>query len=87
METHIPPRLLSDHDKQEIIKCSMVNLGRLLAIGMELHFYRETDDAPTRLDITYPDGTVTHAQFVGCSPVYRVPMVRAVNAVLNELEG
>lgn len=78
METHIPPRLLSDHDKQEIIKCSMVNLGRLLAVGMELYFYRETDDAPTRLDITYPDGTVTHAQFVGCSPVYRVPMVRAV---------
>ncbi len=87
MATHIPPSLLSDHDKREIIKCSMVNLGRLLAIGMRLHFYREADDAPTRLDITWPDGTVTNAQFVGCSPVYRVPMVQAVDAVLNESEG
>ena len=89
MATHVHPRLLTENEKREVLKCSMVNLGRLLAESMELHFYREPGaaaDAPVRLDIRWPDATVTTAQFAGCSPVYRVPMVAAVDAVLDELE-
>lgn len=89
MATHVPPRLLTEDEKREVIKCSIVNLGRLLAQGMELHFYREDGaaaDAPVRLDVHWPDGTATTAQFVGCSPVHRVPMVAAVDAMLDELE-
>lgn len=80
-------RFVSDDEKKEIIQASMVNIGRLLALGMELRFYREHDEANARMDIKWPDGTTTTAKFNGCSPVYRVPMVNAVDAVLDELGG
>ncbi|CAM5459270.1 hypothetical protein TMEC54S_03516 [Thauera mechernichensis] len=87
MTIQISPRALTDSEKQEIIKCSIVNLGRLLADGMELYFYREGPGAPARLEMAWPDGTDTTVEFVGCSPVYSMPMVAAVNAAVDELRG
>lgn len=81
------PHDFPNSQKKEIIKCSIVNLGRLLADGMELYFYREGPGAPARLEIAWPDGTDTTVEFVGCSPVYSVPMIAAVNAAVDELRG
>ncbi|MFT3759021.1 hypothetical protein [Thauera sp.] len=79
-------RFVTDHEKAEIIRASMLNLGRLLALDMELRFYRTAAAGPVHMDITWPDGTTLSAKFTGCSPVYHVPMVNAVDGVLDELE-
>lgn len=80
-------RFVTDDEKRQIIQASILNLGRLLAYDMELRFYRNDDDGPVFMDITWPNGGVLTAQFVGCSPVYHVPMVNAIDGVLDELEA
>lgn len=87
MATTTQPNMISDSERAALLSASLVNVGRLLALGMSIRFYREHDAADTRIDFTWPDGTVTKTQVIGCSPLFRVPMAEAVNVLLDEVEG
>ncbi len=69
---------MTDAEKIEVLKACLVNIGRLLPVGAEIHFFREEGDPRARMQIVYSDGAVEEAVFVGCSPIYKVPTVEAV---------
>lgn len=63
---------MTDEVKAAVLKASLLNIGRLLPPGTEVHFYRDDGDPRTRMQICYSDGTNTEYAFVGHGPVFDV---------------
>lgn len=78
--------VVSEAEKKELLSASLVNIGRLLARDMEVRFYRLPGDADARMELTWPDGSTTESMVIGCSPLYPVRMVEAVDAVFDKME-
>jgi len=65
---------MDDLEKKAVIRASMLNLGRLLAVGMEVRFYRAAGDPRPRMRIMV-DGSTTEYAFTTHQPIYLVPVV------------
>lgn len=79
---------LTIEEMTEALRCSMINVGRLLPQGMSISFYRGSDDGAgpeTRMNVLWPDGTATEVRVKGCTPIHIVPAVQAIAGV--EAEG
>ncbi len=79
---------LTIEEMTEALRCSMINVGRLLPDGMGISFCRGRDDGgvpETRISVMWPDGKLTEVRVKGCSPIHIVPFVQAVDGV--EVEG
>lgn len=63
---------MTDEVKTAVLKASLLNIGRLLPPGTEVHFYQDGADQRTRMQICYSDGTNTEYAFVGHGPVFDV---------------
>lgn len=64
----------NDAFKIEVLKASLLNIGRLLPEGMSITFTHDPG-AMTTMEQTFPDGQVVNAIFTGFSPIYSVPVV------------
>jgi hypothetical protein len=71
---------MDDAEKIRILEASIVNLGRLLPVGMEVRFHYLPDDVMPHVTITYPDGQVTEGRFTTRNPIFHLPKVDAQHA-------
>ncbi len=76
---------MTDLEKQEVLKASLINIGRLLPPGTEIHFFREAGDPRARMQLCSADGTNTDYAFVGHGPIFNVPTVEASSPHPNPL--
>lgn len=71
----VSTRPISDAEKAAVVRASMLNLGRLLPVGMEVRFGRADGDPLPRMTVTTPDGETTEYAFTTHQPIYLVPAV------------
>lgn len=64
---------MTDAEKIDVLKASLLNIGRLLPANMEVYFYHEGDDPRARMQICHADGTNTEYAFVSHEPIYQFP--------------
>lgn len=72
---------MTDLEKQEVLKASLLNIARLLPAEMEIHFFREAGDPRARMQLCYADGTNTDYAFVGHGPIFNVPTLEVSSHV------
>jgi hypothetical protein len=63
--------VLTDAEKTEILRASMLNIGRLLPAGMEVNFFREEGDPRARMQIYNSEGTHTEYAFSDHGPLFK----------------
>lgn len=74
--------------KVDVLRLTMLNLGRLLPPGMELHFFHQEGNEPfATAELWYPDGSTQVMRFTGHSPIYTVPEINAEVLNLTDLGG
>lgn len=77
-----------DAIKVEVLRLSIINLGRLLPPGMELHFFHQEGNEPfAAAELWYPDGSTQVMRFTGHSPIYTVPEINAEVLNHSDFEG
>lgn len=64
-----------DKLKLDILRASLLNIGRLLPDNMTATFDRS--GGITTLDQVFPDGSVSNYVFTGHTPIYGIPVVPA----------
>lgn len=67
---------MDDQEKLNVLKASILNIGRLIPEGMSITFYRDPGEMAT-LEQTFPDGQLVTAAFTGHTPIYDIPVVPA----------
>jgi hypothetical protein len=72
----MPERQLTDAEQTELLRVSLLNIGRLLPEGMQVCFTRDPGCAAV-LELIMPDGQTTSAIFRSASPLYAVPAAPA----------
>lgn len=64
---------MTDAEKAELLRVSLLNIGRMLPPGVEISFYYVEDNSYPHMEICYPDGKCTLAKFTSHSPVFKIP--------------
>lgn len=82
-EKRISEATLTEAEKAVVLKASIQNVGRLLPKGMSITFDHLSPTGGTLLEMQFPNGATTLAEFVGCSPIHMVPFVCAVDEMLE----
>lgn len=75
---------VDDRLKVDILRASIVNIGRLLPDRMSIAFTRL--DAVTMLKQVFPDGETQDCIFTGHTPIYAVPVVPALRSLPEDLQ-
>ncbi len=75
---------VDDKLKVDILRASIVNIGRLLPDRMSIAFTRL--DAVTMLKQVFPDGEIQDCVFTGHTPIYAVPVVPALRNLAEDLQ-
>lgn len=75
---------VDDRLKVDILRASIVNIGRLLPDRMSIAFTRL--DAVTMLKQVFPDGESQDCIFTGHTPIYAVPVVPALRKLPEDLQ-
>lgn len=76
---------VDDKLKVDILRASILNIGRLLPDRMSIAFTRS--DTVTMLKLVFPDGQTQTYAFRGHTPIYGVPVVPALRNLPEEIDG
>lgn len=68
--------MLTDLEKINVLKASLLNIGRLLPEGMSVTFTRDPGTFTT-IEQVFPDGRMETGVFTSASPIYMVPETEA----------
>lgn len=78
---------MTDAEKTMCLQASILNLGRLLAVGMTVQFFREPGDPRPRVRLEYPDGLVQEFAFTAHHPIYMVPPLQIDAPTMVRVSG
>ncbi|SAI74600.1 Uncharacterised protein [Bordetella ansorpii] len=74
----------NDQVKMDVLRASILNIGRLLPDRMSIEFTRR--DGVTMLKQIFPEGDTQSYAFTSHTPIYSVPIVPALRTLAEEVQ-